>query len=334
MLDVQGLSKSFFGAVAVDNVTFRVESGEILGFLGPNGAGKTTTMRMITGFLPPSAGRVFLDGVDIHEKPIAAKKHLGYLPETLALYPEMRVQEYVKFRAQLCGVPSREIPDRCHEAIEKCFVDDVAKKPIGTLSKGYRQRVGLAGALVHRPKVLILDEPTVGLDPRQIVKVRELIRNLKKDHTILLSTHILPEVELVCDRVVIIDRGRLVASGSPENLRQQMSQAPGLTAVVKGEVTEADTVLREIPGVLRAARIGAGGETRILLDCEKGYDIREAVFREAVTRNWTLLELTPRQASLEDVFVRLVTQVNDEDRQKTLPDAEEVPEEADGAKES
>lgn len=334
MLDVQGLSKSFFGAVAVDNVTFRVESGEILGFLGPNGAGKTTTMRMITGFLPPTAGRVLLDGVDIHEKPLVAKKQLGYLPETLALYPEMRVREYVKFRAQLCGVPSREVADRCKEAIEKCFVDDVANKPIGTLSKGYRQRVGLAGALVHKPKVVILDEPTVGLDPRQIVKVRDLIRSLKQDHTILLSTHILPEVELVCDRVVIIDQGRLVASGTPDTLRQQMSQTPGLNAVVKGEVTEADDVLRQIPGVIRAARIGAGGETRILLDCEKGHDIRELVFREVVARNWTLLELTPRQASLEDVFVRLVTQATEEDRPKSLPDAEEVAEEADGAKEA
>lgn len=290
-------------------------------------------MRMITGFLPPTAGRVFLDGVDIHEKPLLAKKHLGYLPETLALYPEMRVREYVKFRAQLCGVPSRDVAARCQESIEKCFVEDVANKPIGSLSKGYRQRVGLAGAMVHKPKVLILDEPTVGLDPRQIVKVRELIRNLKKDHTILLSTHILPEVELVCDRVVIIDRGRLVASGTPETLRQQMSQAPGLTVAVKGEVTEADEILRQLPGVIRAARIGAGGETRVLLDCERGQDVREAVFREIVTRNWTLLELTPRQASLEDVFVRLVTQIAEDDRQKSLPDAVEVADEGEGTKE-
>ncbi len=336
MLDVQGLSKSFFGAVAVDNVSFTVESGEILGFLGPNGAGKTTTMRMITGFLPPSAGRVLLDGVDIQEKPLIAKRQLGYLPETLALYPEMRVREYVKFRAQLCGLPGKEIAIRCQEAIEKCFIDDVAQKPIGTLSKGYRQRVGLAAALVHKPKVLILDEPTVGLDPRQIVKVRDLIRDLRQDHTILLSTHILPEVELVCDRVVIIDKGRIVASGTPDTLRQQLSQAPGLTLAIKGEVTEADGVMRHLPGVIRAARIGAGGETRVLIDAEKGNDVREAVFREVVSRGWTLLELTPRQASLEDVFVRLVAQTAQEEEQslKLLPNAEEVGEEGDKPKET
>ncbi|HTS02845.1 MAG TPA: ATP-binding cassette domain-containing protein [Thermoanaerobaculia bacterium] len=307
MLEVQGLSKSFYGAPAVEDVSFRVETGEILGFLGPNGAGKTTTMRMITGFLPPTAGRVLLADVDVTEKPLEAKRELGYLPETLALYPEMRVREYVGFRAALCGVPGRERKARVDEAIQKCFVDDVATKPIGNLSKGYRQRVGLAGALVHRPKVLVLDEPTVGLDPRQIVKIRDLIRDLRKDHTILLSTHILPEVEVLCDRVLIIDRGRIVASGTPDTLRHEMSQAPAVTVALKGEVPEADAVLRALPGVLHAARIGAGGETRVSLSGDAGSDLREPVFREVLARGWTLLELTPRQASLEDVFVRLVS---------------------------
>ena len=307
MLEVQGLSKSFYGTPAVEDVSFRVETGEILGFLGPNGAGKTTTMRMITGFLPPTAGRVLLADVDVTEKPLVAKRELGYLPETLALYPEMRVREYVAFRAELCGVPSSEKKARVDDAIQKCFVDDVASKPIGSLSKGYRQRVGLAGALVHKPKVLVLDEPTVGLDPRQIVKVRDLIRDLRKDHTILLSTHILPEVEVLCDRILIIDRGRIVASGTPGTLRHEMSQAPAVTVVLKGEVPEADAVLRQIPGVLRAARIGAGGETRVSLAGAEGSDLRESVFREVLARSWTLLELTPRQATLEDVFVRLVS---------------------------
>ena len=307
MLEVQGLSKSFYGTPAVEDVSFRVETGEILGFLGPNGAGKTTTMRMITGFLPPTAGRVLLADVDVTQKPLLAKRELGYLPETLALYPEMRVREYVAFRAELCGVPSSEKKARVDDAIQKCFVDDVATKPIGNLSKGYRQRVGLAGALVHKPKVLVLDEPTVGLDPRQIVKVRELIRDLRKDHTILLSTHILPEVEILCDRILIIDRGRIVASGTPGTLRHEMSQAPAVTVVVKGEIPEADSVLRQIPGVLRAARIGAGGETRVSLEGAAGSDLRESVFREVLARGWTLLELTPRQATLEDVFVRLVS---------------------------
>jgi ABC-2 type transport system ATP-binding protein len=307
MLEVQGLSKSYYGTPAVEDVSFRVETGEILGFLGPNGAGKTTTMRMITGFLPPSAGRVLLADVDVTQKPLEAKRELGYLPETLALYPEMRVREYVAFRAALCGVASRERKARVDEAIEKCFVNDVASKPIGNLSKGYRQRVGLAGALVHKPSVLVLDEPTVGLDPRQIVKVRDLIRDLKKDHTILLSTHILPEVEVLCDRVLIIDRGRIVASGTPGTLRHEMSQAPAVTVALKGEVSDADAILRHLPGVTHAARIGAGGETRVTLSGEPGSDLREAVFREVLARGWTLLELTPRQASLEDVFVRLVS---------------------------
>ncbi len=307
MLDVEGLRKSYYGAMAVSDVSFRVESGEILGFLGPNGAGKTTTMRMITGFLPLTAGKVTLDGLDITERPIEAKRHLGYLPETLSLYPEMRVIEYVRFRAELCGVARRDMKSRVDEAVQKCFVDDVAMKPIANLSKGYKQRVGLAGALVHRPKVLVLDEPTVGLDPRQIVKIRDLIRELKKDHTILLSTHILPEVELVCDRVVIIDKGKIVATGTPDTLRTQMSQTPGLLVAVKGEISEADSVLRKLPGVTHAARIGAGGETRVVLEAERGVDLREAIFREVLTRGWTLLELTPRQASLEDVFVRLLS---------------------------
>jgi ABC-2 type transport system ATP-binding protein len=307
MLEVQGLSKSFYGTPAVTDVSFRVESGEILGFLGPNGAGKTTTMRMITGFLAPTAGRVTLADVDVARKPLLAKRALGYLPETLALYPEMRVREYVAFRAQLCGVPGRDAKARVDEALGKCFVDDVASTPIGNLSKGYRQRVGLAGALVHKPKVLVLDEPTVGLDPQQIVKVRALIRDLRKDHTILLSTHILPEVELVCDRILIIDKGRIVASGTPETLRHQMSQTPSVTVALKGEVPEADLVFRQLPGVAAASRIGAGGETRVTLDGVPGADLRESIFKESVTRGWTLLELSPREASLEDVFVRLVS---------------------------
>jgi ABC-2 type transport system ATP-binding protein len=233
----------------------------------------------------------------------------------------MRVREYVKFRAELCGVPRRQTKARVDDALATCFVDDVAQKPIGNLSKGYRQRVGLAAALVHAPRVLVLDEPTVGLDPRQIVKVRELIRDLRKDHTILLSTHILPEVELVCDRVVIIDKGRIVATGTPETLRQQLTQTPGLAVAVKGEIPDADRVLRQLPGVVHASRIGAGGETRVLLEADRGVDLRENVFRECLARGWTLLELAPRQATLEDVFVRLLATRDAEENART----EELP---------
>jgi ABC-2 type transport system ATP-binding protein len=321
MLEAQGLSKSFYGTLAVDDVSFQVGSGEILGFLGPNGAGKTTTMRMITGFLAPTAGTVTLDDLDVTASPIAAKRRLGYLPETLALYPEMRAKEYVRFRAELCGVPSRDVAARVKEALAVCFVEEVADKPIGNLSKGYRQRVGLAGALVHKPQVLVLDEPTVGLDPRQIVKIRDLIRDLKKDHTILLSTHILPEVELVCDRILIIDKGKIVATGTPDTLRSQMSQTTGLTIALKGEIPEADSVLRKLTGVTRAARMGAGGETRVVLEGEKGIDLRESMFQEVVARGWTLLEMTPRQATLEDIFVRLLAT---EAQARELPTAEEA----------
>jgi ABC-2 type transport system ATP-binding protein len=328
MLDVHGLKKSFYGATAVDDVTFRVESGEVLGFLGPNGAGKTTTMRMITGFLPPTAGRVVLDGVDMLTRPKEAKRLLGYLPETLALYPEMRVREFVRFRAELCGVSRDKIQAAVDEAIEKCFVDDVASTPIGNLSKGYRQRVGLAGALVHKPKVLVLDEPTIGLDPRQIVKIRDLIRELRKEQTVLFSTHILPEVELVCDRVLIIDKGKIVATGTPETLRQQMAQVSGVLVALKGEIADADTALRQLPGVLHAARIGAGGETRVVLEAARNADLRETIFKEVVARGWTLLEMTPRQASLEEVFVRLLsTSAETETTTEGVPPGEETADE-------
>src|SRR5258708_5971875 len=307
MLDVQGLSKSFYGSVAVDDATFRVESGEVLGFLGPNGAGKTTTMRMITGFLPPTAGGGVLGGGDMPTRPKEAKRLLRHPPATLPPPPAMRVKEDGPLRAELCGVWRDKTQAGVDEAIQKCFVDDVASTPIGTLSKGYRQRVGLAGALVHHPKVLVLDEPTIGLDPRQIVKIRNLIRELRKEHTILLSTHILPEVELVCDRVLIIDRGKIVAAGTPETLRHQMSQISGVLVALKGELPDADSVLRQLPGVLHAARIGAGGETRVVLEAARNADLRETIFKEVVSRGWTLLEMTPRQASLEEVFVRLLT---------------------------
>src|SRR5450756_642925 len=214
MIEVQGLTKRYATQVAVSDVTFSVARGEIVGFLGPNGAGKTTTMRVLTGFLTPTEGQVLVAGRDVVREPLRARAAIGYLPENVALYPEMRVREYLRYRSDVEGVPGRERAAGVQDVIERCLLAEVADRVVGTLSKGYRQRVALAGALVHRPPILILDEPTVGLDPKQIIKIRDLIRELGRDRTVLLSTHILPEVDAVCDQVLIIDRGKIVAQGT------------------------------------------------------------------------------------------------------------------------
>ncbi len=226
MIEAQALTRKFGDFTAVAGVSFTLSEGEIVGILGPNGAGKTTTIRMITGFLPPTSGRVTLGGQDLFgasPDSVAVRRDLGYLPENVALYPEMRVAEYLGYRARLEGLDRASTRRRIGEVLDRCLLTDVRRQVIGTLSKGYRQRVGLAGAILHDPKVLILDEPTVGLDPKQIVAIRELIRELGRKHTLLLSTHILPEVELLCGRVLIIDRGRIVAEGSPDQLRERLA---------------------------------------------------------------------------------------------------------------
>jgi ABC-2 type transport system ATP-binding protein len=307
MIEVQGLTRRYGDFVAVEDVSFSVGSGQIVGMLGPNGAGKTTTIRMITGFLPPTAGRVNIAGIDLDEKPVEARRQLGYLPENVALYPEMRVREYLDYRARLEGVRGRAAGDAIDRAIELCLLGDVRDQIIATLSKGFRQRVGLATAILHNPEVLILDEPTVGLDPKQIIAIRDLIRDLGKERTLLLSTHILPEVELLCERVVIIDRGRIIAQGTPESLRQQWVGRTTLAVTLKVAAAEAASRLRAIDGVV--AVVGDG--PRYTLECAEGRDPREAVFRLAVERGWVLLELAQSKASLEDIFVRLTTHEED-----------------------
>jgi ABC-2 type transport system ATP-binding protein len=290
----------------VDGISFSVKDGEILGMLGPNGAGKTTTIRMITGFLPPTGGKVTVAGKDLFESPREARRQVGYLPENIALYPEMRVSEYLAYRARLEGLSRAEAKQAIPIALERCLLTDVRNQIIGTLSKGYRQRVGLATAILHNPRVLVLDEPTVGLDPKQIISIRELIRELGREHTLLLSTHILPEVELLCDRVVIIDGGKIIAEGTPDSLRESAMGNPGVRLALKEGAEGAAEALAAIPGVL-AVRPGTG-DGAWLLECERGSDLREAVFRTAVERGWVLLELVrERGATLEDVFVRLTT---------------------------
>jgi ABC-2 type transport system ATP-binding protein len=304
VIEVEGLTKRFVDRDAVANVSFFVPEGEVLGFLGPNGAGKTTTMRMITGYLPATAGVVRVAGIDVARDPLAVRARIGYLPENVALYPEMRVEEYLRFRAAVEGVPRYLLRARFEEVAERCMVGDVRRQLVGTLSKGYRQRVGLAGALIHKPPVLILDEPTVGLDPRQIVKIRELIAELGRDHTVILSTHILPEVEQVCRRVLIIDDGKLVADGSPDQLRAGLAGAAELAVQLEAPDGEARAALEALPG---AAAVRGEGNGRFRVSVEGGADLRRTVFSLAVERRWVLLEMTQTVPSLEDIFLRLTT---------------------------
>ncbi len=319
MIEVKNLTKIYVDTAVVDGLSFFVPEGQILGFLGPNGAGKTTAMRMITGFLPATAGEVMVADIDLDADPVGLRRKIGYLPENVPLYPELRVEEYLRFRADVEGVARTELPDRLDYVVERCMLSDVSRQVIGTLSKGYRQRVGLAGALIHKPPVLILDEPTVGLDPNQIIKVRELITELGRDHTIVLSTHILPEVEQVCERVFIIDHGRIVADGTPQALRTRLIGNPVIRVEVKGAGEDAAELFGRLPGVAAVEGLANGV---FLVEHGADEDPREAVFHLAVDRGWVLIGLTPEQATLEDVFVRLTTA--DHDASVTASSAQEV----------
>jgi len=306
MIEVRNLTMKYYGPPAVDDISFDIPEGAIVGFLGPNGAGKTTTMRALTGYLPPTEGEIRIAGHDVVKESLAARASIGYLPENVALYPEMRVREYLAYRADLEGVRRADRSARVSDAMERCLVADVAEKTTGTLSKGYRQRVALAGALVHRPPILILDEPTVGLDPKQIIKIRELIQELGRERTVLLSTHILPEVEAVCDQVLIIDRGKIVGQGTPEELRRRGSGASLVRAAFAGDVP-AKEALSAIDGVRGIEETRLPGETRVRIECAEGVDLRETIFRQAVEHGWVLRELAGETVTLEDVFVRLTT---------------------------
>jgi ABC-2 type transport system ATP-binding protein len=304
VIEVEALTKRFVDKDVVDNVSFFVPEGEVLGFLGPNGAGKTTTMRMITGFLAATSGRVRVGGLEVERDPLGVRARIGYLPENVALYPEMRVDEYLRYRAAVEGVPRAQVREQVEAVSERCMVGDVRRQLVGTLSKGYRQRVGLAGALIHRPPVLILDEPTVGLDPRQIVKIRELITELGRDHTVILSTHIRPEVEQICRRVLIIDDGKIVADGTPDQLRSGLAGAAELSVQLEAPEAEARAGLEALPA---ASKVRSEGNGRFHVVIEGGADLRRDVFNLAVQRGWVLLELAQTMPSLEDIFLRLTT---------------------------
>lgn len=310
MIQVEGLSKRYASHVAVDHISFGVEKGDIVGFLGPNGAGKTTTMRVLTCFMPPTEGKATVAGYDVFEKPYEVKKHIGYLPETPPVYPEMSIRDYLTFVGKLKGMGGAELKRRADEVMTRCAVADVKDKLISKLSKGYRQRVGLAQAIIHNPDVLILDEPTSGLDPKQIIETRELIQGLSGDHTIILSTHILSEVEAVCKNVIIINRGKLVATDSVQNLKTRM----GGTAAIQVQVSTSGDAgpeavrqrLEQVPGVSKVLdHVTTGDLYTFEVESLAGQNPRADVARTLVQAGWNLYEMKSVTFSLEEVFLEL-----------------------------
>jgi ABC-2 type transport system ATP-binding protein len=311
LIEVQHLTKRYGRVTAVDDLTFKVERGEILGFLGPNGAGKTTTMRILTGYMPATEGKAVVAGFDVFEQPMEAKRRTGYLPETPPLYPEMTVKEYLQFvsRIKLKGVSSSERRSRVDDSMRKARVDDMANRHCGKLSKGYRQRVGLAQAILHNPEVLILDEPTAGLDPKQIIETRQLIRELAGTHTIILSTHILPEVSQTCERVVIINKGRVVAIDTPNNLTARLRGSETLYVEIDAQGHDVSSVLQAVPGVTGVSVTTKGdGPVGYEVSSERGRDVRRDLARAVVAQNYGLLELRASRMSLEEIFLSLTTE--------------------------
>jgi len=317
MILVENLSKRFGPTVALDGVSFRVEAGEIVGLLGPNGAGKTTIMRVLTGYLPPTSGRARVAGYDVQARPIEVRRRIGYMPETVPVYGELTVLGYLKFVADLRGIPKGEAGRSIEAGMRLAGVAEVAGRLIGHLSKGYRQRVGLAQALIHDPDILILDEPTVGLDPKQVVEIRNLIRELAQRRTVILSSHILPEVSQICSRVIIIDRGVIAAIDTQEELERRLKGTESLYVEFKAPREEAMAEIRRLAGV-KAAQAGEKGG--VIVDSELGVDLREELAGLSARRRWPILELRRVSMSLEEVFLRLTTHEDE----VPAPDREEA----------
>jgi ABC-2 type transport system ATP-binding protein len=310
VIEVDQLTKVYNGRKAVDAISFTVQKGEILGFLGPNGAGKTTTMRILTCYMPATGGTARVAGYDVFEESLEVRRRIGYLPENPPLYPEMTVESYLHFVAKIKGAPAGQRRSMVDDAMQKTAIGDVRNRIISKLSKGYKQRVGLAQALLNNPEVLILDEPTIGLDPKQIFEVRSLIKSLAGDHTVILSTHILPEVSMTCNRVVIISKGKVVAMDTPTGLTNQMKGAEKIALTVQGP---REAVLERIAGIQGVQSVHADGEengapSSYTVECELQSDLRATLAKEMVAQGWGLLELRGVSMSLEDVFINLVTQ--------------------------
>jgi len=304
MIEVKNLTKKYGDKIGIEDVSFRVEKGEILGFLGPNGAGKTTTMRIITGFLAPTSGSAIVCGYDVSENPMEVKKRTGYLPEHPPLYLDMTVSSYLDFVAKIKGVNRKDRKSVIDEVIEKCGLKDVRGRLIKNLSKGYRQRVGIAQAIVHNPEVLVLDEPTLGLDPQQIMEIRNFIKSLKGQHTIILSTHILPEVTMVCTRVLIINKGRLVAEDALEELYKKEREKLILSLRIEGEKEAVLKLLKPLKGVQSVE--SKNGE--ILVECSKGYDPRDEILKAVVSSGMKLLEMKENLPTLEEIYIKRISQ--------------------------
>ena len=309
MIKVEQLSKNFGQVRALDNISFEANEGEILGFLGPNGAGKTTTMRIITGYMPSSGGRATVGGLDVRNNPIAVRRQIGYLPENSPLYMDMDVWGYLNFVAEVKGVSRGDRAKKVREVMDETAITDVRSRTVGKLSKGYKQRVGLAQALLNDPPILILDEPTIGLDPKQIVEIRQLIKSMAGKRTIILSTHILPEVSMVCERVIIINRGQLVAVDTPENLTGRLQRSRQMEVTVKGPQEEVKKRLGGIDGVTHVEVSDERADLLVFrIDCEKGVDARPEVARAVTQAGWDLYGLRTIEMTLEDIFVQLVTE--------------------------
>jgi ABC-2 type transport system ATP-binding protein len=326
MIEAQQVTKRYGDLTAIERVTFTVNKGEVLAFLGPNGAGKTTTMRILTCFIPATEGTVRVAGFDCFEQPMEVKRRIGYLPETPPVYQELTVTEYLTFVGRIKGMGAAALRDGLDRAVERLSLGDVRHRLIANLSRGYRQRVGLAQALLHDPPVLILDEPTVGLDPKQIIEMRGLIKSLAGSHTIILSTHILPEATAVCQRVVIINGGRIVAEDTPEQLSARLRRSEKISVTVKTRPPDLADRLRALPGVLTVFDPPETGA--LLIECELGRDIREDIARFVVANGWGLLELRTVSMTLEDVFLHLTRHEEGLEDQDALP--EEMPHNQDG----
>jgi ABC-2 type transport system ATP-binding protein len=318
LIEVEHLVKSYGQARAVNDISFKVEKGEILGFLGPNGAGKTTTMRILTGYLPATGGTARIAGFDVFEQSMEVRKRIGYLPETPPLYPDMTINAYLTFVAQIKGVPAAEIPNRVTESMRMTNLIEREDELIKRLSRGFKQRVGIAQAIVHNPDVIILDEPTVGLDPNQIKEVRSLIKNLAGQHTIILSTHILPEVEMTCDRVVIINKGRIAAVDTTQNLTSQLKGGERVRIQVKGSAESLRDSISAIKGI-KSVEVESGADSLVTaeIESERGADLRPQIASQVVKKGFDLLEMRAINLSLEDIFMQLTTEEQSEGKTST-----------------
>ena len=307
MIRASGLTHYYGPYRAIQDVTFSVRKGEILGFLGPNGAGKTTTMRIITGYMPPTRGTVTLDGFDVVEKSLEARRRIGYLPETVPLYTDMNVTSYLKYMGTLRGMSPKAIKRRSEDVVGLCRLGDYRKTLIGKLSKGFRQRVGIAQAIMHEPEVLVLDEPTIGIDPIQVVETRRLIEDLGKSQTVVLSSHILPEVSMICERVLIINEGTIVAEDTPKNLAERLQGVDRLEVEVGGPVAQVLPVLRKVKGVVDVSHRSLAQRDLYVIRVQSGQDLRDAISRAVVSSGWSLLSMQSVGMSLEEIFLKLTT---------------------------